>query len=148
MAQNVFELKYLSGNVELTATPARFLKEITRVGTHRRSAKRQKALAITAARLNAWVRNFVEAGAEVWVLFRGPARREERVGWVEDVFVDDAKLYAVMRVTHGRAAALLRGGEAEDVAVGVERGFVDGAGRGCDEILRYIAFESDLEADR
>jgi len=146
--RTVLEFKYLSGNVELTAAPARFLKEITRVGTHRGSAKRRKPLAITAGRLGAWARNFVEAGVKVWVLFRGSARGEDRAGWVEDVFVDDAKLYAVMRVTDGRAAALLREGEAEDVAVGVERGFVDGAGRTYDELLRYIAFESDLEAGR
>lgn len=141
-------MKYLSRNVELTATPARFLKEVTRVGTHRRWAKRLMPLAITPRRLSAWARNFVEAGVKVWVLFRSPARGEGRVGWVEDVFVDDAKLYAVMRVTDARAAALLRKGEAEDVAVGVETGFVDGAGRTYDEMLRYVAFESDLEAGR
>jgi hypothetical protein len=148
MGQDIFEFEYLSANVELTAAPARFLKEITRVGRFRGPAGRRKAVGITAGRLRAWVDNFAEAGVKVWVLFRDSARGEDRVGWVEDVFVDGAELYAVIRVTDERAAALLRDGAAEDVAVGVERGFVDGAGGTYDEILRYIAFESDLEAER
>jgi len=57
--------------------------------------------------------------------------------------VDGDKLFAVLRITDERAAALLRDGTIEDVSVGVENDFVDMSGRRWGEVVRHVALTLD-----
>jgi hypothetical protein len=143
MDRDVFELSYLSDTLELTAAPARFLKEIIRVGEYRHPRDPAQTVTITPARLRDWVSNFYAGPAKVWIPYRHSADPQDNTGWVEDLFVDDGRLYAVMRVTDEQAARLLREGTIEDVSVGVEKGFVDMAGRRYGELLRHVALTLD-----
>ncbi len=143
MTCDVLEFDYLSGNLELSAAPARFLKEIIRAGSYRHPDAPAEPLVITPARLRAWVANFYAGPAKVWVPYRHSADPQQNTGWVEDLFLDGDKLFAVMRITDERAAALLRDGTVEDVSVGVERDFVDMSGRRWGEVVRHVALTLD-----
>jgi len=141
--RDFLEFGYLSGNLELTAAPARFLKEIIRVGDFRHPAQAGETLRITDGRLREWIRNFYACPAKVWIPYRHSADPQDNTGWVEDLFADEGKLFAVMRITDERAAALLREGTVEDVSVGVERDFVDMDGRRYGEVVRHVALTLD-----
>ncbi len=143
MTREIFEIPYLSANLELTAAPARFLKEIIRVGTYRHPQRPRDAVEITPSRIEDWLENFYASPVKVWVPYRHSADPKDNTGWVEDLFVDDDRLFAVMRITDERAAALLRDGTIEDVSVGVEKDVVDMNGRHYDELIRHVALTLD-----
>jgi hypothetical protein len=143
MPPATLELSYLSANVALGAAPARFLKEIIRAGSYRHPARPGEDVAVTPERLRRWVKNFYAAPVKVWVPYRHSADPQDNTGWVEDVFLDDDRLFAVLRVTDENAARLLRDGTIEDVSVGVEAGFTDMHGRRYDELLRHVALTLD-----
>ncbi|HUU57806.1 MAG TPA: hypothetical protein VMW93_10720 [bacterium] len=139
MERDVFEVASLSGSVELTAEPPRFLKEISRVGVRAPVAfAGEDAADITRGRLEEWVKCFYETGAAVPVRRRGPSAGAGDVGRVEGLFVEEDKLYAVLGVDDAPAAALLREGGAADAAVGIERDVAAPGGKRYPECIRYV----------
>jgi len=143
MAGEWLEFGYLSGNVMLSAAPARFLKEIIRVGRYRHPQRAGETLDITEERLRRWVDNFYAAPAKVWVPYRHSTDPQDNTGWVEDLFLDDGRLYAVLRITDEGAATLLRDGTVADVSVAVEPDFADMTGRRWGEVIRHVALTVD-----
>lgn len=137
------EFGFPSASVPLAGTPARFLKEIIRVGRYRHPAVPGETLDITEDRLRRWVANFYAAPAKVWVPFRHSADPRDNAGWVEDLFLDGGRLYAVLRITDDEAAALLRDGTVRDVSVGVDADFVDMSGKHWGETVRHVALTLD-----
>jgi len=143
MPAAVLEFGYLSRNVALSTAPARFLKELVRVGRYRHPARPDETIEITPARLRTWVANFYAAPVKVWVPYRHSADPQDNTGWVEDLFVDGDRLFGVLRITDERAAELLAEGTVEDVSVGVEAEFTDMTGRRWGELLRHVALTLD-----
>jgi hypothetical protein len=137
MEPGVFELVYMSDDVELTAEPPRFLKELSRVGVRAGGAGARPA-AITRVRLEEWVRCFYETGAAVPVRSRGRTEAANEVGRAEELFVEGDRLLAVLRLEE-EAAAWLRGGGATDAAVGIARGVAAPGGGSYRECIRYVA---------
>lgn len=132
-------MAYLSGSMELTAEPPRFLKEISRVGVRAPVAfAGEDAAEVTRGRLEEWVKCFYETGAAVPVRRRGPSAGAGDVGRVEGLFVEEDKLYAVLGVDDAPAAALLREGGAADAAVGIERDVAAPGGKRYRECIRYF----------
>jgi len=137
------ELGHQSPQAELGGAPVRFVKEIIRAGVYDCPGRPGEKVEISGERLEDWVRNFYLSPARVWVPYRHSADPEDNTGWVEDLFLDQDRLYAIMRITDERAAELLRTGTVRDVSVGVERDFVDMGGRRYDEVIRHVALTLD-----
>jgi len=139
MKRDSFEIAYYSAAVELAAEPPRFLKEIARVGVRAPSAfGGEGAAVVTRGRMEEWVRCFYEGGVEVPVRRGGRGADADELGRVEELFVEDDKLYAVLRIDDPRAASRLRDEEAVDAAVGIARDVAAPNGKRYGEGLRYL----------
>jgi hypothetical protein len=143
MKQNRFELSYLSRNIEMGGKPVRFRKEIIRVGRFRHPQDRDDVIEITEERLRKWVENFGKAGVKVWVPYRHSADPKDNTGWVENMYVDNGRLFAVMRIVDDETVRLLREGVVEDVSVGVDLDYVDAVGRHFGEVVKHVALTLD-----
>jgi hypothetical protein len=139
MEPDFFEIEYFSPNVELTAEPPRFLKEIARVGAGAPGPFADGGGAeITRGRLDEWVKCFYETRAAVPVRRRGRGDGAAELGRVEELFVEDDKLYAVLRVDDAWAAARLREEDAVDAALGIERDVEAPGGKRYRECIRWF----------
>jgi hypothetical protein len=143
MKPNRIEVNYLSRNVELDGKPVRFKKEIIRVGRFRHPQDPDEVVEITEGRLRKWAENFRRAGVKVWVPYRHSADPKDNTGWVESMYVDGGRLFAVMRIVDDETVGLLREGVVEDVSVGVDLDYVDGEGRRFGEVVRHVALTLD-----
>ncbi|UCE26826.1 MAG: hypothetical protein JSW52_10850 [Candidatus Coatesbacteria bacterium] len=143
MEPNRIEVNYLSRNVEMDGKPVRFRKEIIRVGRFRHPQDPDEVVEITESRLRRWAENFRRAGVKVWVPYRHSADPKDNTGWVEDMFVDKNRLFAVIRVIDDETVRLLREGVIEDVSVGVDLDYVDAEGRRLGEVVRHVALTLD-----
>jgi len=131
------EIAYLSESVELTAAPPRFLKEISRVGARAPGPfADEDGAEITRGRLDEWVKCFYETRAAVPVRRGGRGEGAGDLGRVEELFVEDDKLYAVLRVDDACAASRLREEEAVDAVLVVERGVETPGGKRYRECIR------------
>ena len=137
------EVGYLSENFELEDGDNRFRKEVIRAGTYYHPDAPQGTLEVTAERMQMWADNFAEAGVKVWVPYRHSKNPKENTGWVEDMTVEDDKLFATLNVTDAAAAEMLRDGTIQDVSIGIEFDFVDDHGRHFAEVIRHIALTVD-----
>ncbi len=139
MEQDFFEIEYFSASMELSAEPPRFLKEISRVGVRAPSAfAGEGAAEITRGRLDEWVKCFYETGAAVPVSRGGRGESARDLGRVEGLFVEDDKLYAVLRIDDAWAASRLRDEDATDAMVGIERDVEAPGGKRYRECIRYF----------
>jgi hypothetical protein len=137
MEREFIEIAYLSENVELTAAPPRFLKEIARVGAPAPGPFADEGGAeVTRGRLDEWVKCFYETRAAVPVRGGGRGEDSAELGRVEELFVEDDKLYAVLRVDEPWAASRLRDEEAVDAVLVVGRDVEAPGGKRYRECIR------------
>lgn len=93
--------------------------------------------------MRGWVENFGKAGVKVWVPYRHSADPKDNTGWVENMYVNQGRLFAVMRIVDNETVRLLREGVVEDVSVGVDLDYVDAEGRRFGEVVRHVALTLD-----
>ena len=136
-----------NGFFELSKRPTRFRKELIRTGTYPHPTPAdggaERTFVVDRTRLEGWVSAFRHSGTKVWVPHRHSMDTRDNAGWVEELFIEDDALCAVLRITDAETAERIRQGTIADVSLGIEFDFTDSEGRTWPEFIRHVALTVD-----
>lgn len=142
------EFSCLPGVVELEAgegskSPARFRKELLRAGNYIHPHDPQLTLSITTERMGKWIEAFKSAPFKVYVPLRHTKDPAQNAGWLEDLFLEEERLYGILCITDEEIAQKIREGTIQDVSIAVEKDVTDANGLTYDELITHVALTLD-----
>lgn len=142
------EFYCLPGVVELEASeenkgPARFKKELLRMGTYTHPQDPQLQLTITPERMEKWVEGFKAAPFKVYVPLRHTKDPTQNAGWLEDLFLEEQRLYGILCITDEEISQKIREGSIQDVSLAVEKDITDANGHTYEELITHVALTLD-----
>jgi hypothetical protein len=130
--------------VDFELNTSRFKKEVLRVGNFKfeNSQGDLEEFNVTLDYLKNLAENsnnFLSRGGKIYIPNRHQADPLSNAGWVENFFVEDNKLYAVLSITEPDVLEKVLRGTIQDVSIRLSLDYVDSYGNYYDKVITHVA---------